>query len=67
MLPISISFMIYFRFDLQPGAKPKIGAGDRDETVTELVEKLSLQGLGPQWIRPHPPRLPVQYDEVSPK
>ncbi|WOH07114.1 hypothetical protein DCAR_0626543 [Daucus carota subsp. sativus] len=51
-------------FDLQPGAKPKIGAGDRDETVTELVEKLSLQGLGPQWIRPHPPRLPVQYDEL---
>ncbi|KAL8096503.1 uncharacterized protein LOC141692589 [Apium graveolens] len=51
-------------FDLQPGVKPKIGAGDRDETVTGLLKNLSFQGLGPQWIRPLPPRLPVQYDEL---
>lgn len=64
MLLISISSMLNFRFDLQPGVKPKIGAGDRDETVTGLLKNLSFQGLGPQWIRPLPPRLPVQYDEV---
>lgn len=64
MLLILISPVIHFRFDLQPGFKPKIGAGDRDETVTGLLENLSFPGLGPQWIRPLPPRLPVQYDEV---
>ncbi|KAL8126560.1 uncharacterized protein LOC141720940 isoform X2 [Apium graveolens] len=51
-------------FDLQPGVQPKFGAGNRDETVTGLLENLSFQGLGPQWIRPLPPRLPVQYDEL---
>ncbi|XP_043805609.1 CCR4-NOT transcription complex subunit 11 isoform X2 [Manihot esculenta] len=50
-------------FDLQPGAKPKIGSGDRDETLTELLQHLSLEGLGPQWIRPRPPMLPIQDGE----
>lgn len=53
-----------FRFDLQPGAKPKVGSGDKDETVLGLLSNLSLEGLGPHWSRPIPPRLPVQDDEV---
>ena len=48
---------------MQHGAKPKIGTGDRDETVIGLLSSLSLEGLGPQWRRPFPPRLPVQDSE----
>ncbi|KAL2941281.1 CCR4-NOT transcription complex subunit 11 [Bienertia sinuspersici] len=51
-------------FDLQPGAKPKIGSGNRDETVTGLLQNLSLEGLEPKWIRPLPPRLPLQDGEL---
>ncbi|CAN4105517.1 unnamed protein product [Withania somnifera] len=51
-------------FDLPPGSKPKIGSGDVDETITGLLSNLSLEGLGPQWIRPHPPRLPVLDGEL---
>ncbi|GAV78555.1 DUF2363 domain-containing protein, partial [Cephalotus follicularis] len=51
-------------FDLQPGAKPKIGSGDRDETVTGLLANMSLEGLGPHWIRPVPPRFPVEAGEL---
>lgn len=58
-----------FRFDLQPGLKPKIGSGDRDETITGLLHNLSMEGLGPRlgprWIRPLPPRLPVLDGEVT--
>jgi hypothetical protein len=54
----------YFRFDLQPGAKPKLGSGDKEDTVIGLLRNLPLEGLGPQWIRPFPPRLPVQEGEV---
>lgn len=50
--------------DLQPGVKPKIGSGDRDETIIGLLQTLSLEGLGPHWIRPRPPRLPVQDGEL---
>ncbi|XP_009762552.1 uncharacterized protein [Nicotiana sylvestris] len=50
-------------FDL-PGSKPKIGSGDVDETITGLLSNLSLEGLGPQWIRPYPPRLPVLDGEL---
>ncbi|XP_015868245.2 uncharacterized protein LOC107405673 isoform X1 [Ziziphus jujuba] len=50
--------------DLQHGAKPKIGTGDRDETLIALLSSLSLEGLGPQWSRPIPPRLPVQDGEL---
>ncbi|CAI9108860.1 OLC1v1008560C1 [Oldenlandia corymbosa var. corymbosa] len=52
-------------FDQQPGVTPKIGSGDRDETVTGLLQSLSLEGLGPQWIRPFPPRLPVLQGELA--
>ncbi|KAJ4829640.1 hypothetical protein Tsubulata_035699 [Turnera subulata] len=51
-------------FDLQPGIKPKIGTGDRDETLTGLLANLSPQGIYPHWIRPRPPMLPVQDGEL---
>ncbi|KAJ6402470.1 hypothetical protein OIU84_014546 [Salix udensis] len=51
-------------FDLQPGLKPKLGYGDRDEALTGLLANLSPEGIGPQWIRPRPPRLPVQDGEL---
>uniref|UniRef100_A0A2N9GIN9 CCR4-NOT transcription complex subunit 11 n=1 Tax=Fagus sylvatica TaxID=28930 RepID=A0A2N9GIN9_FAGSY len=51
-------------FDLQPGAKPKLGSGDKEDTVIGLLRNLPLEGLGPQWIRPFPPRLPVQEGEL---
>uniref|UniRef100_A0A6N2LHC3 CCR4-NOT transcription complex subunit 11 n=1 Tax=Salix viminalis TaxID=40686 RepID=A0A6N2LHC3_SALVM len=51
-------------FDLQPGVKPKLGYGDRDEALTGLLANLSPEGIGPQWIRPRPPRLPVQDGEL---
>lgn len=51
-------------FDLQPGAKPKLGSGNRDETITELLQTLSVEGLEPMWMRPLPPRLPLQDAEL---
>ncbi|KNA03893.1 hypothetical protein SOVF_204790 [Spinacia oleracea] len=51
-------------FDLQPGANPKIGSGNRDETITGLLQTLSLEGLEPSWVRPRPPRLPLQDGEL---
>ncbi|XP_027180142.1 CCR4-NOT transcription complex subunit 11-like [Coffea eugenioides] len=51
-------------FDWQPGVTPKIGSGDRDESISGLLQNLSLEGLGPQWIRPRPPRLPVLEGEL---
>ncbi|XP_050378090.1 uncharacterized protein LOC126795292 [Argentina anserina] len=51
-------------FDLQPGAKPKVGCGDKDETMLGLLSNIALEGLGPHWSRPIPPRLPVQDDEL---
>ncbi|KAB5560934.1 hypothetical protein DKX38_005891 [Salix brachista] len=50
--------------DLQPGVKHKLGSGDRDEALTGLLANLSPEGIGPQWIRPRPPRLPVQDGEL---
>ncbi|KAK2656447.1 hypothetical protein Ddye_009499 [Dipteronia dyeriana] len=52
-------------FQLQTGAKPKLGSGDRDEAVAGLLANLSLKGLGPQWIRPLPPRFPVLDRELE--
>ncbi|XP_062083736.1 uncharacterized protein LOC133790213 [Humulus lupulus] len=51
-------------FDLQWRDKPKIGSGDRDETVVGFLSNLSMEGLGPHWSRPVPPRLPVQAGEL---
>ncbi|KAK1287651.1 hypothetical protein QJS10_CPB19g00103 [Acorus calamus] len=51
-------------FDIHPpGAKPKIGSGDRSGAVTGLLQ--NLDGLEPQWITPHPPRLPVLDGELA--
>lgn len=49
---------------MQPGAKPKLGSGDRDEALLGLLANLSTEGIGHQWIRPRPPRLPIQDGEV---
>ncbi|KAF5751749.1 CCR4-NOT transcription complex subunit 11 [Tripterygium wilfordii] len=46
-------------FDLLPGAKPKLGSGDRDEMLTGLLANVSSDGLGPQLIRPLPPMLQI--------
>lgn len=54
----------HFRFDLQPGGKPKLGSGDRDEAVNGLLANMSVGGLSPQLIRPIPPRFPVDEREV---
>ncbi|CAO2827408.1 unnamed protein product [Amaranthus hypochondriacus] len=51
-------------FDLQPGGKPKVGSGIRDESITGLLTNLSLEGLEPKWIRPLPPRFPLQEGEL---
>ncbi|XP_057430537.1 uncharacterized protein LOC130723484 [Lotus japonicus] len=51
-------------FDLRPGAKPKLGTGDKDEAVVGLLSNLSLEGLSPHWIRPLPPRLPILDGEL---
>lgn len=50
------------RFDLEPGAKSKLGSGDRDEALSGLIANLSLEGLIPHWIRPLPPRFPVDEE-----
>ncbi|KAJ6684305.1 hypothetical protein OIU85_007944 [Salix viminalis] len=52
------------QFDLQPGAQPKLGSGDRDEALIGLLAHLSPEGIGHQWIRPQPPRLPIQDGEL---
>lgn len=49
---------------MQPETKAKLGFGDKDEMAVELLSNLSLEGLSPHWIRPLPPRLPVQDGEV---
>lgn len=56
--------LLHCRFDLQPGVKPKVGSGDRDEALTGLLANFALEGIGPQWTRPRPPILPVQDGEV---
>ena len=61
---ILIALCSNVRFDWQPGVTPKIGSGDRDESISGLLQNLSLEGLAPQWIRPRPPRLPVLEGEV---
>ena len=58
-------FFSLIRLDLQPGAKSKLGYGDRDEALNGLVANFSLEGLIPHWIRPVPPRFPVDEKEVK--
>ncbi|GLT41572.1 hypothetical protein SLA2020_156250 [Shorea laevis] len=51
-------------FNLQPGGKPKLGSGDRDEAINGLLANLSVGGLSPHLIRPIPPRFPVDEREL---
>ncbi|KAL2333679.1 hypothetical protein Fmac_014892 [Flemingia macrophylla] len=51
------------QFDFLPGARPKHGAGDKNEAILRLLSHLSLEGLSPHWIRPFPPRLPILDEE----
>ncbi|KAL7152627.1 hypothetical protein ABFS83_04G110800 [Erythranthe nasuta] len=51
-------------FDEQPGVTSKIGSGNKDETIAGLLSSFSLEGIGPQWIRPFPPRFPVMDGEL---
>ncbi|KAK9110845.1 hypothetical protein Sjap_018905 [Stephania japonica] len=46
-----------------PGGKPRVGSGDRDGAAVEVMQNLSLEGMNPQWIRPVPPKLPIQDGE----
>lgn len=46
------------------GGEVRVGSGDRDDTIAGLLQNMSLEGLEPQWIRPFPPRLPIQEGEL---
>ncbi|EOA20663.1 hypothetical protein CARUB_v10000977mg [Capsella rubella] len=51
-------------FDVQPGGNPRIGLGDRDEVLSELLGNFTMEGLPPRWIRPCPPRYQVHQSEL---
>ncbi|KAL5714688.1 hypothetical protein ACHQM5_016615 [Ranunculus cassubicifolius] len=52
-------------FDFKPDSgKARIGSGNRDDTIAGLLQNVSPHGFGPQWIRPFPPRLPIQDGEL---
>uniref|UniRef100_J3N735 Uncharacterized protein n=2 Tax=Oryza brachyantha TaxID=4533 RepID=J3N735_ORYBR len=38
---------------------------NRDNLVTTLLQQTSLNGIGPQWIRPPPPRLEILEGELQ--
>ncbi|KAK3136324.1 hypothetical protein QOZ80_5BG0431690 [Eleusine coracana subsp. coracana] len=48
-----------------PGSKPKSISDNRDSALAGLLEEKALGTLGPQWIRPAPPRLPVLDGELQ--
>ncbi|KAL6906204.1 hypothetical protein ACP4OV_003805 [Aristida adscensionis] len=48
-----------------PGGKPKSASDDRYSALNGLLHEKSLTRLGPQWIRPTPPRLPVLDGELQ--
>lgn len=48
-----------------PGSKQKSASDDRDTTISVLLEDIPGGRLGPQWIRPTPPRLPLFDGEVK--
>ncbi|KAL5205595.1 hypothetical protein ABZP36_033804 [Zizania latifolia] len=47
-----------------PGSKQK-STDDRDSDLTGLLQEKSWGRLGPQWIRPTPPRLPILDGELQ--
>ncbi|RCV35890.1 hypothetical protein SETIT_7G276200v2 [Setaria italica] len=48
-----------------PGSKQKSASDDRDSALAGLLHEKSGGRLGPQWIRPTPPRLPVLDGELQ--
>ncbi|KAJ1265165.1 hypothetical protein BS78_08G058900 [Paspalum vaginatum] len=48
-----------------PGSKHKSASDDRDSVIAFLLQDKSVGRLGPQWIRPTPPRLPVLDGELQ--
>lgn len=48
-----------------PGDKQKSASDDRDSALAGLLQAKSGGRLGPQWIRPTPPRLPILDGEVK--
>ncbi|XP_062202846.1 uncharacterized protein LOC133905144 isoform X2 [Phragmites australis] len=48
-----------------PGSKQKSASDDRDSALAGLLQEKSMGRLGPQWIRPTPPRLPVLDGELQ--
>lgn len=48
-----------------PGTKPKSASDDRDFALAGLLQEKSWGRLGPQWIRPTPPRLHILDGEVT--
>ncbi|RLM99711.1 CCR4-NOT transcription complex subunit 11 [Panicum miliaceum] len=48
-----------------PGSKQKSASDDRDSALAGLLQEKSGARLGPQWIRPTPPRLPVLDGELQ--
>jgi len=48
-----------------PGSKQKSASDDRDSALAGLLQEKLGGRLGPQWIRPTPPRLPVLDGELQ--
>ncbi|GJN13565.1 hypothetical protein PR202_gb00283 [Eleusine coracana subsp. coracana] len=61
---LSTSVQFYDMISL-PGSKPKSISDNRDSALAGLLEEKALGTLGPQWIRPAPPRLPVLDGELQ--
>jgi hypothetical protein len=62
-------FYLYLTFVISrispPGSKPKSASEDRYSSLADLLQEKALGMLGPQWIRPAPPRLPLLDGEVK--
>ncbi|KAM3273251.1 hypothetical protein ACQJBY_042919 [Aegilops geniculata] len=48
-----------------PGSKQKSTSDDRDSALVALLQEKSWGRLGPQWIRPNPPRLHILDGELQ--
>ncbi|KAF0895192.1 hypothetical protein E2562_008532 [Oryza meyeriana var. granulata] len=42
-----------------------LAKSNRDNLITSLLQQTSLNGIGPQWIRPPPPRLEILERELQ--
>jgi hypothetical protein len=48
-----------------PGGVAQLGSGNRGDAAAALIQNTSFDGLEPAWVRPAPPRLPVQEGEMN--